>query len=166
MRKIRTGALVAACLITSSVAFAQAPLPTVVPQGVQSESVSQALIDRRIEVLKVTLGLTADQAKLWPPVEEAIRSRLTARHARLVSLVARAQSSAEIDPIQVLRNRAKALSERSAGLSKLADAWQPLYASLDNNQKLRLHFIAAYILGEMRDAVESRLIKSEDEDEE
>ena len=48
-------------------------------------------------------------------------------------------------------------------LKKLADAWQPLYASLDDNQKARLRFLAVYVLREMRDAVESRRMQSEDE---
>jgi hypothetical protein len=39
---------------------------------VLSEAVSKALIERRIDVLKITLGLTPEQARYWPAVEEAI----------------------------------------------------------------------------------------------
>ena len=58
------------------------------------------------------------------------------------------------------------LAQRAAGLKKLADAWQPLYASLNDAQKERLRFLAVYVLQEMRDAVESRRMQSEDEEDE
>ena len=124
------------------------------------------MIDRRIEVIKVAIGLTPDQAKLWPAVEDAIRARLTARHARLMNLAARANQPGEVNPIELLRNRADALTQRAAALKKLADAWQPLFATLDENQKLRLKFLAVYVLREMRDAVEARRMMSEDDQEE
>jgi hypothetical protein len=41
------------------------------------------------------------------------------------------------DPVERLRQRATALSETSAALKKLADATDPLYKSLDENQKRR-----------------------------
>jgi hypothetical protein len=62
-----------------------------------------------------------------------------------------------------LRDRADAVATRAADLKKLADAWQPLYASLDDNQKARLRLLAVYVLREMRDAVESRRLQAEDE---
>jgi hypothetical protein len=57
------------------------------------------------------------------------------------------------------------LAERSAGLKKLADAWQPLYESLEPNQKQRLRFLAAYLFPAMRSAWESRRIQYEDQGE-
>jgi hypothetical protein len=41
------------------------------------------------------------------------------------------------DPVERLRQRATALSETGAALKKLADATDPLYKSLDENQKRR-----------------------------
>ena len=41
------------------------------------------------------------------------------------------------DPVERLRQRATALSESGAALKKLADATDPLYKSLDENQKRR-----------------------------
>jgi hypothetical protein len=38
----------------------------------------------------------------------------------------------------------------------LADAWQPLYVTLDANQKQRLRLAATYVLHEVREVVESR----------
>jgi hypothetical protein len=45
----------------------------------------------------------------------------------------------------------------------LADAWQPLYNSLDDRQKLRLRFLALVALREMRDAVEARRFQIDNE---
>ena len=50
-------------------------------------------------------------------------------------------------------------------MKKLADAWQPLYQSLDTNQKQRLRFITVYVLREMRDALASRQMQLEGEDD-
>ena len=48
----------------------------------------------------------------------------------------------------------------------LADAWKPLYETLDANQKSRLRFLAAYVLREMRDAAEARRMQLEDHEDE
>ena len=64
-----------------------------------------------------------------------------------------------------MRERAASLSQRGEALKKLADAWQPLYETLDANQKQRLRLAAAYVLREVREAVESRRMQDEDEDE-
>jgi len=130
-----------------------------------SDADFKAITDRRIELLKLALQLTPDQAKNWPAVEEAIRARATARHQRLVNLAARLGAQRDVTPVDLLRERAEVLATRAASLKKLADAWQPLYASLDANQKDRLRFLAAYMLYEMRNAVESRRLQTEDEDE-
>ena len=165
MSKIVIATLAGALLVaTSTLGQAQAPASTGPVREALGEGASKALIDRRIEVIKVAIGLTPDQAKLWPAVEDAIRARLTERHARLVKLAARAKAD-EVNPIELLRHRADALTQRAAALKKLADAWQPLFATLDENQKLRLKFLAVYVLREMRDAVETRRIMSEDEHE-
>jgi len=166
MSKIAIATLAGALLVaTSTLGQAQAPASTGPVREALGEVASKALIDRRIEVIKVAIGLTPDQAKLWPAVEDAIRARLTERHARLVKLAARAKADEVVNPIELLRHRADALTQRAAALKKLADAWQPLFATLDENQKLRLKFLAVYVLREMRDAAEARRVMSEDEHE-
>ena len=86
-----------------------------------------------------------------------------ARRQRLVNLAARLTGHRELNPVELLRDRADALATRAERLKRLADAWQPLYASLDDNQKARLRFLAVYVVREMRDAVESRRLQAEDE---
>jgi hypothetical protein len=172
MSKIIAAGLSAFLIAASSLAYAQVstgpaqnsgPTQAGPAQERLSDAEFKTLTDRRIELVKFALQLTPEQAKYWPPVEEAIRARGMARRQRLVNLVARATGQREFNPVELLRDRADALATRAANLKKLADAWQPLYASLDDNQKARMRLLAVYVLREMRDAVESRRLQSEDE---
>jgi len=128
-----------------------------------SDADFQAITNRRIEILKFALQLTPEQQKYWPALEEAIRARATARHQRLANLASRLSGQRELSPVDLMRERASALATKAETLKKLADAWQPLYNSLDDNQKARLRFLAVYVLREMRDAAESRRVQAEDE---
>src|SRR5215207_1372834 len=170
MSKTIVAGLSALFITASSLAYAQVPTgpaqgPGPTQAGPAHERLSDAefktVTDRRIEL---ALQLKPDQEKSWPAVEEAIRARAMARRQRLVNLVARATGQREVNPVELLRDRADALATRAEGLKRLADAWQPLYASLDDNQKARLRLIAVYVLREMRDAAESRRLQAEDED--
>jgi hypothetical protein len=172
MSKIIAAGLSAFLIAASSLAYAQVstgpaqnsgPTQAGPAQERLSDAEFKTLTDRRIELVKFALQLTPDQAKYWPAVEEAIRVRAMARRQRLVNLVARASGQREFNPVELLRDRADALATRAANLKKLADAWQPLYASLDDNQKARLRLLTVYVLREMRDAAESRRLQSEDE---
>jgi LTXXQ motif family protein len=126
----------------------------------------KALTDWRIDLVKAALQLTPAQAKHWPAVEDAIRARANARHARLAKWAAQASEPRERSPIELLRERADGMAQRAAALKKLVDAWQPLYESLDTAQNQRLRFLTVYVLREMRNAVESRRFQSEEEYEE
>jgi hypothetical protein len=172
MSKTIVAGLSALFITASSLAYAQVstgPAQSSGPTqaGPAQERLSDAefktLTDRRIELIKLALQLKPDQEKSWPAVEEAIRARAMARRQRLVNLVARATGQREFNPVELLRDRADALATRAANLKKLTDAWQPLYASLDDNQKARLRLLTVYVLREMRDAAESRRLQAEDE---
>jgi hypothetical protein len=174
MWKILASGAAALLLASSQLAHAQAPYGqgpypqapyAADPAQRPSDADFKSFADRRIEVVKFALRLTPDQEKYWPAVEEAIRARAAARLARWQNLAARVNSQQETSPLDVLRARADALAERSAGLKKLADAWQPLYESLEPNQKQRLRFLAAYLFPAMRSAWESRRMQYEDEGE-
>jgi zinc resistance-associated protein len=144
-------------------AYAQ-PAPAMGGGQQVSESDWKAYTDWRIDVVKLALALTPEQEKYWPAVEQAIRDRANMRHQRLAKLASRLEGQHEYDPISLLRARADGLTQRGAALKKLVDAWQPLHASLDDRQKLRLRFLAVYVLREMRDAVQSRLMQYEEEE--
>jgi hypothetical protein len=95
--------------------------------------------DVRIARIKADLRLTSDQEKSWPGLESALRDIGKTRADRQVAARAeRGQDKESGDVIQYLTSQATFLGERSADMKKLADAAQPLYASLDEQQKKRL----------------------------
>ena len=95
--------------------------------------------DVHIAQIKAALRLTPDQEKNWSGFESALRDAGKTRAERQVALRSdRAQQKEPTDIIAFLTSRAKFLGDRSADMKKLADAAQPLYASLDDQQKKRL----------------------------
>jgi hypothetical protein len=99
-----------------------------------------ALVDARIAAVHAGLKLTADQEKLWPPVEAAVRDfaklRIDRANARMQ---AETGSSAKADdPVARLRERADNMAASAAAMRKIADAADPLYKTLDDGQKRRL----------------------------
>ena len=48
------------------------------------------------------------------------------------------------------------LTERGTNLKKLADAWQPLYQTLNPDQKARLRLLAMHVVREIKEAVRDR----------
>jgi len=95
--------------------------------------------DARTARIKADLRLTADQEKNWPKLESALRDIGQLRAQRQVAVRAeREKQNGAEDFIAHLNRTADALSERSADMKKLADAAQPLYASLDDHQKKHL----------------------------
>jgi hypothetical protein len=133
------------------------------------------LTDARIEIIKAALQLTPDQVKLWPPIEDAIRARAKDRQARIAMAVERARelrdrSRIEVlrdrNPIEFMKKRADRLAQRSADLKRLADAWEPLYQTLTPEQRRRMAFLAIVAVREMKDAVEERRVRSDDDDDE
>jgi zinc resistance-associated protein len=94
-----------------------------------------AFFDAHIAAVKAGLELTPDQDKLWGPVEEAVRDAVK-------NMIAQRQQTAQAgrpaDPIARLRLQGDAATARGDALHKLADAAQPLWASLSDDQKRRL----------------------------
>ena len=167
MLKTVAAGLTALFVTASSLAYAQAPSTAGSEQEEQRLSAADlnALTDARIAVVKAALQLTPEQAKYWPPVEEAIRSRATGRQTRLAAL-ARLRDQGDRDPIDMVRHRADALAQRSAELKQLADAWQPLYSTLSSDQKQRLRVYAVHVLRMVPKAIELRRMQNEDEGDE
>ena len=101
-----------------------------------------ALADARTARIKADLRLTPEQENNWPGLETALRDIGKERADRFVALRGereqKDQKKESGDVIEYLNGHAKFLGERSAQVKKLADAAQPLYASLDEQQKRRL----------------------------
>jgi len=171
MLKIVVIGTAALLLGAPSIASAQAPSPAT-PERLNAVD-RNTLMDMRIDLTKAALQLTPDQEKLWPPVESAIRARAEDRKARVAKIsetVGRRadQNAVETmrnrDPIAFLQRRSEALAQRSADLDKLAEAWQPLYKTLNPEQRQRLGALAVLVLHDMSDVVERRRAQAEDED--
>jgi LTXXQ motif family protein len=103
-----------------------------------------AMADAKIAAVHAGLKLTADQEKLWPPVEGAVRElvkirldRATARDAAREAARANADRP-KSDPVARLRKRAENMMASAAAMKKIADAADPLYKTLDDGQKRRL----------------------------
>ena len=101
-----------------------------------------AMADAKIAAVHAGLKLTADQEKLWPPVESAVRELVKIRFdraaAREAAAAKPADDQAKPDPVARLRKRAENMAASAAVLKKIADAADPLYKTLDDGQKRRL----------------------------
>jgi gas vesicle protein len=88
--------------------------------------------------IKADLRLTPEQEKNWPSFESAMSDMGKRYGDRQTAVQAdRTQQKAPADVIEQLRDEAQFLNERSTDRKALADAAQPLYASLDDQQKRR-----------------------------
>jgi hypothetical protein len=109
-----------------------------------------AFVDARIAAVHAGLKLNADQEKLWPPVEAAVRDfaklRIDRANARMNAAPGDANKDADKpeDPVARLRQRAEDMGETSAALKKIADAADPLYKTLDDGQKRRLALLTRH----------------------
>ena len=128
-----------------------------------------ALTDARVGIIKAALQLTPDQDKYWPAVEEAIRARAKNRQARLERVAELRDSGpmeavSERNAVELMQRRAERLSQRAADLKKEADAWEPLYKTLSQDQKKRMAFVTVVAMRGIRDTIEHR-VESEDDDD-
>ncbi|QEL27245.1 LTXXQ motif family protein (plasmid) [Bosea sp. F3-2] len=99
-----------------------------------------AFIDAHIAAIHAGLKLSADQEKLWPPVETAIRN-LATLHLGHMQAMRQTRGMAASDPVGLLRAMADRMSQGADAMRKLADAASPLYATLDEAQKRRLQVL-------------------------
>jgi hypothetical protein len=117
----------------------------VAPRWRPSAEDISAFGDARIAALHAGLKLNAEQEKNWPAMENALRDRAKQRSERFA---ARASADRPKDAVERLVLRADVVTQRAAGLKKLADAAVPLYKSLDDGQKHR--FVRLAQLGGQR----------------
>src|SRR5258708_12998830 len=98
-----------------------------------------AFTDARIAAVHAGLKLNADQEKLWPPVETAVRDFAKQRIDRANARMNAQQNDAQKpDPVTRLRERADNMAATAVSLKKIADPADPLYKTLDEGQKPRL----------------------------
>jgi LTXXQ motif family protein len=152
-------------LCVAGAAYAQQASHTGHPGLAASDA--HALTDARIGLVKAALQLTPDQARFWPPIEQAIRESAQGRAHRTAELRQMAEQAdrQDFDPVALMRGRAANLTERGDSLKKLADAWQPLYQTLNPEQKDRLRLLAMHVVREVREAVRDRRMMELEENE-
>jgi hypothetical protein len=161
-------------LTASSIASAQSPQTSAAtPQRLNAND-RNTLTDMRIDLVKAALQLTPEQEKYWPAVESAIRANAEDRRARIAKIQetvgrrvdeGRIEAMRNRDPIAFLQRRSQALAQRSADLDKLAEAWQPLYNTLNQEQRQRMAALAVFVIREMSEAVDRRRAESEDSED-
>jgi hypothetical protein len=148
MKKGLFGLLAVVFLAGSSLVYAQNAT-----RGIPSQADVKARMDTRLSMMKDALELTPDQQKYWGPIQDAVQSTVQARYTRIAAVEQRLSQGGNIDPISVLRARANTLTQRSAELNKLVDAWEPLYRSLNADQKERARLLAERMMPALRVAV-------------
>ena len=95
--------------------------------------------DARSARIRADLRLTPEQENNWAGLEGAMRDISKKQAEREVTLRAdRAQQKAPVDVIEQMRKGADYMTEHAVDQKKLADAAQPLFASLNDQQKRRL----------------------------
>lgn len=101
-----------------------------------------AFADAKIAAVHAGLKLTADQEKLWPPVESAVRDlvkiRLDRANARMPAGGDAQGTPKSDDPVARLREHAETMAVTANAMKTIADAADPLYKTLDDGQKRRL----------------------------
>jgi hypothetical protein len=163
--KVIAAGLTALFVTASPLAHAQ-QASTVGEAGLPSQAELNALTDARIMIVKGALQLTPDQEKFWPPIEQAIRQRAKDRQERIEGFVARTtegraqanrvEALQNRNPVEFMQRRAENMEQRAADLKKLANAWQPLYQTLTQEQKRRMAALAIVALRDVSSGIEQR----------
>ena len=93
--------------------------------------------DANIERIKTELKLTPEQEKHWAGFNSAMHYLGHNGADRLNLRLARAKRDPPDDIIEQMRNEAQFLNDRAVDQRNVADAAEPLFASLDAKQKAR-----------------------------
>jgi len=141
-------ALLAVAASTYAYAQTQTPPANAPAKPAFTKEDRQAFADARIAGIKAALKLTPEQEKLWPAVEKAMRDNAAERLK--IRETVQTKSPRDMEPVERIRFRATNMSAMADGLKKLADAADPLYKTLDENQKRRLTFLTHMGGGEGR----------------
>jgi hypothetical protein len=106
-----------------------APEPQLTAEQVVANS------DANIARIKTALNLTPEQEKNWAGFNSAMHYLGNNGADRLKLRIARAQRDPPDDIIEQMRNEAQFLNDRAVDQRNVADAAEPLFASLDAKQK-------------------------------
>ncbi|MFD2227016.1 Spy/CpxP family protein refolding chaperone, partial [Microvirga arabica] len=153
MTKIATFALAALLAGSGTYALAQqtpapaapaSPTPPAAPQAQDQDRQDRRprltqddynrLVDARIASIRAGLKLSADQERLWAPVESAIRTAAGERFTRMQERPDRDERRS-MDFMQRLERRSAMVTERAQRSTAVATALRPLWDTLTEDQK-------------------------------
>ena len=109
------------------------PAQTSAPQLTGEQIVASS--DANIERIKKELNLTPEQEKHWAGFNSAMHYLGHNGADRLNLRITRAKRDPPDDIIEQMRNEAQFLNDRAVDQRNVADAAEPLFASLDDKQK-------------------------------
>ncbi len=139
MKKLLLAAVAVAGIAGSTFAYTAyaANEPPSAAQMQQMQEERAAMLDAHLAGIKAGLKLTADQEKLWPQFESAIRDAAKARGEAMRQMrETMGQKGAERpSPIAHMQMMSDHLAKMSAELKSVADAGKPLYEALNDAQK-------------------------------
>ena len=113
--------------------------PAVLTQAGAPQLTAEQIVatsDANIERIKKQLNLTPEQEKNWTGFNSAMHYLGHNGADRLNLRVARAKRDPPDDIIEQMRNEAQFLNDRAVDQRNVADAADPLFASLDDKQKV------------------------------
>jgi hypothetical protein len=129
----------------SSAKTAKAPKPrkltkqAVLTQAGEPQLTAEQIVansDANIDRIKTELNLTREQEKNWTSFNSAMHYLGHNGADRLNLRIARAKRDPPDDIIEQMRNEAQFLNDRAVDQRNVADAAEPLFASLNDKQKL------------------------------
>jgi hypothetical protein len=130
-------------------------------QGGMHQGAMSRHLSERLSSLKAALRLTPEQERHWAAYESALQSLSSVHRERMAVM----QDQSTTDPTQRLRQRADVLSKMSAALTRVAEAQEPLYNSLEEAQKRRFaEFSPASFVGMRRHHEDDDRRASRDDD--
>lgn len=112
--------------------------PAVLTQEGEPQLTAEQIVassDANIERIKTELNLTPEQEKNWTAFNSAMHYLGHNGADRLNLRIARAKRDPPDDIIEQMRNEAQFLDDRAVDQRNVADAAEPLFTSLDANQK-------------------------------
>ena len=112
--------------------------PTVLTQNGAPQLTAEQIVansDANIERIKKELNLTPEQEKHWAGFNSAMHYLGHNGADRLNLRIARAKRDPPDDIIEQMRNEAQFLNDRAVDQRNVADAAEPLFASLDDKQR-------------------------------
>jgi hypothetical protein len=123
---------------TAKSAKGKAAKPAVLTQDGAPQLTAEQIVansDGNIERIKTELKLTPEQEKNWTAFNSAMHYLGHNGADRLNLRIARSRRDPPDDIIEQMRNEAQFLNDRAVDQRNVADAAEPLFASLDDKQK-------------------------------